>query len=95
MEDDFYEPLSSAASIAQSSGPITAMWSYILSAPLIFIGTLLLALPLLFIVLQPNGDTSEEPGGGQEKTVWMVPYWPIVGHSLQLSVIQSYPIWHF
>jgi hypothetical protein len=84
MDDDFYEPLSSATSIAQSLGPISIIWSYILSSPLIFIGTVLLALPLLFIAIRPNGNTSEEPGGGQKRTVWMVPYWlPIVGHSLQ------------
>lgn len=85
MDDDFYEPLSSASSIAQSLGSISSIWSYMLSAPLIFIGTVLLALPLLFIAIRPNGNSSEEPDAGQKRTPWMVPYWlPVVGHSLQL-----------
>lgn len=84
MDDDFYEPLPTTNSVAQSLGSLSGIWNLILSSPLAFLGTALLILPLVFIALRPNKKASDESHDGDTGTVWMVPYSiPLVGHWIQ------------
>jgi hypothetical protein len=85
MDDDFYEPLSTTGSVARSLASLSRTWNLINATPLIYLGSALLALPLLYIAVRSNGYSSEASGDREKRTVWMVPYpIPIVGHWFQL-----------
>ena len=85
MDDDFYEPPSTASSVAQFWGPLSNIRSIIISAPLIFLWAALLVLPLIFIAARFNENASEGPSDGDKRSVWMFPYTiPVVGHWIQL-----------
>lgn len=85
MDDDFYEPLPTGGSIAPSVHLLSGIWNLITSSPVLLIGAILLALPLVFFTTRPNGNSPEQSGDGGAAAVWMMPYSnPFVGHWFQL-----------
>jgi hypothetical protein len=85
MDDDFYEPLSASSYVEPSSRSLFSLLDIISSPPLLILGTILLALPLIFIAIRPNGGSSEVSDDRKKNTVWMLPgSTPVVGHWLQL-----------